>query len=175
MADLSKAAAFVLNNEDEGLTGKITVDLGSTTRWGIAERYNPPEEIARILSEPVAIQDLTVEQAATIYVAKYGRPFLLDQILDQDVANRSMDVLVNPGPGAGAKILQHAVNRYYGRPVLAEDGRIGPQTISRINGIPTMNFLACLRAQRCVYYLADCQVHPDRLPDLIGWMDRACL
>jgi lysozyme family protein len=174
MSDLKKSAQFVLENEDAGLTGKVTTDAGGTTKYGIAGRYNPPEEIARLLGQPVAIPDLTVAQAAEIYVAKYGQPFLLDRILDQDVADRCMDVLVNPGPGDGAILMQRAVNGYWPG-LLAEDGKIGPQTITHINIISPGKYLAQLRTKRCLYYFNNCQANPDKLPFLGGWLVRACL
>ena len=46
MADFKPAFAFVLLHEDATRSGKVTVDAGGRTRFGIAEKFHPdlPEE-----------------------------------------------------------------------------------------------------------------------------------
>ena len=46
MADFNLAFIFVLQHEDSTCSGKVTVDAGGRTRFGIAEKFHPdlPEE-----------------------------------------------------------------------------------------------------------------------------------
>ena len=46
MADFKTAFLFTLQHEDSTRSGKVTVDAGGRTRFGIAEKFHPdlPEE-----------------------------------------------------------------------------------------------------------------------------------
>jgi hypothetical protein len=46
MADFKPAFLFTLQHEDSTRSGKVTIDAGGRTRFGIAEKFHPdlPEE-----------------------------------------------------------------------------------------------------------------------------------
>ena len=161
MADVEKSIDFILSNEDPGLTGKVTVDAGGVTRWGIAGRFHPTLDI----------RNLTLDQARQIYASEYVNA--VSGIADQDVQDIVADCLVNPGPGAGAKCVQQAINALHPH-ALAVDGQIGPDTISRLNGCAPDDILPRLRMARSMYYFNLCQANPSSQPYLSGWLVRAC-
>jgi lysozyme family protein len=97
----------------------------------------------------------------------------LELIADQVVLDMVFDCLVNPGPGAGAKIVQQAINHYFNKQVLAEDGCIGMDTITRMNGIPSSELLPRIRASRCQYYFRVASSRGQSIY-LYGWLIRAC-
>jgi lysozyme family protein len=163
MADINQAIQRVIRLEDESLSGKIATDEGGVTKWGIASKYNPGVDVA----------NLTLEQAKKIYAEKYATPFHLQDISDQDVQDRVLDCVVNPGQDEGSKLVQQAINRI--RPgSVAEDGCIGPETVSRINALAPDELIPHIRACRVLFYFNDVQKNPDRLPYLFGWLVRAC-
>lgn len=162
MADVNQIVNFVLSWEDARLTGKYTPDAGGT-RWGISADNNPG----------VDIPNLSLADARAIYLQKYILPFHLDQLRDQAVANTCGDIIVNPGPGSGPHIIQQAINLYRAGTV-AEDGKIGPDTISHLNGCAENDILPRLRVARIRWYQQDVAIHPEKAPNLLGWEIRAC-
>jgi lysozyme family protein len=163
MAELNQIVDFILSHEDPTLSGKVTTDLGGITRWGIASASHPGLDVA----------NLSLADARGIYIRNYILPFHLDQLRDQAVANYCGDCLVNPGLGAGAHVIQQAVNLY--RPgTIAEDGKIGPDTISHFNGCAENDILPRLRVARVLWYQANVQKDYTKQRWLTGWLIRAC-
>jgi lysozyme family protein len=163
MASINQIVDFILWHEDPTLSGKVTTDAGGVTRWGIASKFHPGLDVA----------NLSLSDARSIYLNEYILPAQLDQVRDQDVANACGDCLVNPGPGAGPRVIQQAINLYRAGTV-AEDGKIGPDTISHLNGCAENDILPRLRVARVLYYLKDVQANPSKAGNLMGWLVRAC-
>jgi len=112
-ADFERCLAITLFEEDSSGLGIVTHDAGGTTRWGIAERYNPGVDVA----------NLTREGAARIYRVRYWDALRCAE-LPAPLAMVVFDGAVNPGQGWAAKALQRALG-------VADDGQIGPATILR--------------------------------------------
>ena len=58
MADFKPAFAFALLHEDATQSGKVTMDAGGRTRFGIAEKFHPdlPEEFFTGPAEDVLLE-----------------------------------------------------------------------------------------------------------------------
>ncbi|MDP1570328.1 MAG: glycosyl hydrolase 108 family protein [Vicinamibacterales bacterium] len=102
--------------------GKIGVGELVGTKWGIAANtYGAAVKLPR---GTVAIQDLTVEDAAYIYRRDYVRPLGLDRY-GRAVAFQALDFAVNGGLVSGIKRLQKAAG-------LTPDGVVGPLTRAKM-------------------------------------------
>jgi lysozyme family protein len=167
MADFQQAITFVLRHEDAGLTGKITHDSGGATKYGIAQRAHPE----------VAVGELTLEQAEEIYRADYWQKVLGDQIEDNEVAAKLLDMAVNMGVHQAVVLCQRAVNcmrRQEARFVpLIEDGRMGAKTLGAINECDPQTLVKALRSFSAEFYRHVAAVRPEEEKYLKGWLARA--
>src|ERR1700757_2466650 len=120
MADFKTAFLLTLQHEDSTRSGKVTVDSGGRTRFGIAEKFHPdlPEEF---FTEPA--EDALAE-AEKIEEREYWDAMRLAEVENQNVANKLFDMAVNMGVRQAAIYAQRAANAVSdGR--VAEDGVIG--------------------------------------------------
>lgn len=114
---------------------KIHTDPGGLTKWGISKRANPDLDIA----------NLTEEDAKQVYYERYWLPVRADEI-NTPVQLYLFDAAVNQGVSVAIRMLQQSVGG------LAVDGRIGPKTIARVNGLDQDEVGALFLAQRAMRY-----------------------
>jgi lysozyme family protein len=155
MASIDQTVTFILENEDAGLTGKVTSGPGWTCRWGIDSRFNPGLDIP----------NLSLNAARAIYADTYVAPF--SAIADQDVQDRVCDMMVNPGFSAGGTCVQLAVKMLH--PNIVVDGIVGHETITLLNGCAPTDIIPRIRMQRFIHYFEN-----DQGPNLDGLLVRAC-
>lgn len=89
-------------------------DPGGETRWGVSKRSYPHLDI----------KNLTIEQAADIYLRDYLAPLEANQLPDS-VAFQLLDFAINSGVDRAKVSLQRAVG-------VREDGDIGPATLAAV-------------------------------------------
>jgi len=131
-------------------------DPGGETKYGIAKRYNPDVDIA----------NLTKEEAARIYYDRYWKPSKADKLPEQ-LQEIYFDMVVNPGPYAAIKILQHACrNRGFN---IAADGKLGPKTLRACQKLEPDR----LRAFRVLYYAERVIKKPVKVKSYFGWFKRS--
>jgi len=130
-------------------------DRGGETNYGIAKKYHPNLDI----------KNLTRDAAIQIYKKEYWDPFNFDLLLNPDVATAALDTVVNQGQGAGAKYIQRAAN-------VAEDGKIGAQSIAALNHMDPKVFLNNLYSIRKGAYLSDVARNPGQSANLKSWLAR---
>jgi lysozyme family protein len=164
MANVQAAIDYVLSWEDSTLQGKITVDPGGRTRFGIAEKFHP--ELTNSLFYTSMGQLAALEIARSIYDISYCQPLCIAEITDQDVANKLLSLGVNVGVVTAAKMLQDAV-------MVAGDGRIGPLTLSKLESLDQQRVLDNLRDEAENYYSALIERHPEDAVYRAGWLRRA--
>lgn len=146
MSDFNPAFQYVMQWEDDGLTGKVTVDAGGRTRFGISENSNPglPDGF---WTDPIKVAILTAKQ---VYLSKYFLPNHLDQILNQELADYLLDCIVNPGAVFVRQIQALAAN--ISGQQLALDGTIGPLTRKAINACSVSRLLEQICESRILHY-----------------------
>jgi len=168
MAEFKAAFAFVLQHEDSTCSGKVTVDAGGRTRFGIAEKFHPdlPEEF---FSGPA--EDALAE-AEKIEEREYWDAMRLAEVEDQNVANKLFDMGVNMGVRQAAVYAQRAANAV-GDSRVAEDGVIGTKTLSAVNEADPAVYCQLLRELSAAYYRHLAAVNPAQAVNLVGWMKRA--
>lgn len=170
MADFKPAFAFVLQHEDSTRSGKVTADVGGRTRFGIAEKFHPdlPEEF---FSGPA--EDALAE-AEKIEEREYWNAMRLDEVENQNVANKLFDMGVNMGARQAALYAQRAANALVTVDArLAEDGVIGPRTLAAINAADPITYYQLLREFSAAYYRHVAAVNPAQAVNLAGWLKRA--
>lgn len=103
------------------------------TKWGIAANTYPDLDI----------KDLTVEQAADIYIRDYLEPLNAERLRD-GVVFQLLDFAVNSGIQTAVRKLQQAVG-------VADDGIIGPVTVSVLEGVTESDLIMRILAERLDY------------------------
>ena len=170
MADFKPAFAFVLQHEDSTCSGKVTVDAGGRTRFGIAEKFHPDlrEEFFTGPAEDALAEAEKIEER------EYWHAMRLAQVEDQDVANKLFDMGVNMGVLQAAVYAQRAANALVvADERLAEDGVIGPRTLAAINAAAPIAYCQLLRELSAAYYRHVAAVNPAQAVNLAGWLKRA--
>lgn len=99
-------------------------DKGGETNFGISKRYYPMEDI----------KNLTHARAIEIYRRDFWEKPKINQIKDDALAAKLFDLGVNMGAKQAVKLLQRAMNDLGAS--LADDGLLGPMTLSAVNGYP---------------------------------------
>jgi len=170
MADFKPAFAFGLQHEDSTRSGKVTVDAGGRTRFGIAERFHPdlPEEF---FTGPA---DDALAEAEKIEEREYWDTMRLAEVENQNVANKLLDMGVNMGVRQAAVYAQRAINALATVDAqVAEDGAIGPRTLAAINAAGPIAYYPLLREFSAAYYRHLAAVNPALVVNLAGWLKRA--
>ena len=168
MANFDEALTFVLRNEDPHLSGVVTEDSGGRTRFGIAERFHP-ELGDQFYTGPL---DQALATARDIYRSDYWLPVRGEEIADQHVAAKVLDMAVNMGVRQAVVLCQRAVNAIDLFPG-PEDGIFGPQTLAAVNQSNSESLLTGLREACTAFYQHLAAVRPEMRDYLRGWLARA--
>lgn len=136
---------------DEGGYVNDPRDPGGETKYGIAKRFHPDEDIA----------NLTLKRAREIYHRDYWLAAGC-QHLDWPVAYVFFDAVVNMGIGTAVRLMQEALGE-------VADGIVGPRTrraMQRQGG--DRELIVRFQAERALYYAS--RLHFDRYGK--GWLRR---
>lgn len=131
-------------------------DPGGETKYGIAKRSHPKEDI----------KNLTKERAEEIYYDDYWVPSKAP-FLPHNIQETFFDMVVNMGQRRAVKILQEACNSK--KCGLKVDGRIGKLTIAAAKKIDPSR----LRVFRILYYADLIKRKPSLKAFIVGWVRRA--
>jgi lysozyme family protein len=129
-------------------------DSGGTTKYGIAQVYNPEIDV-RTLNWPTAKQ---------IYLDKYWYGNKCHRMGDR-VAVLFFDMCVNPGPLRATKILQTAVG-------VDDDGKIGPTTLGVLGMSDQNSVCETMCDLRAAHYRRRATADPKNQRYLDGWLNR---
>jgi lysozyme family protein len=141
-ARFERCVAFVLRMEG-GFVDRRD-DPGGPTNLGVTI-----PTLTAFRGHPVSVADikaLTPEMVEPLYRDLYWRKVLGD-LLPAGVDLCTLDMAINSGPGAAARLLQRTLN-------LTADGLIGPRTISAVNAQPIPALVDRLCAGRLTYLQA---------------------
>lgn len=146
--------------EDEGGYVDHPADPGGETKYGISKRAYPHLDI----------KGLSKEEARAIYFKDYWEFFRLEEIRNQNLADKVFNLGVTMGMGTSIKLLQRSY-RSVRDDSLKDDGILGSQTISKINAImdtESNNGIICAFKAHCDEYYRSL-----RNKDMIaGWLNR---
>ena len=162
MADFNIAIKDVFSPRNEGSTfSNVSSDLGGATKYGVSKRFYPQVDIV----------NLTEEQAAKIWKDSFWTPNRLEEINDQEIANKLLNMIGNSN--TAIKQIQIALLKLGVR--VKVDGVIGSATITAINSSNPIALLALFKLERIEYYLNIVDSKPDQLANLKGWTRRVLL
>lgn len=171
MADFEQAFQYVMNNEDRGLTGRVTPEpKGGKARFGINSVAHPEADTDGFYEMP---NDQALTYAQQICKYDYWQPIGGYDLADQTIANKFLDLAFNMSPKQATKLIQAAVNA--SRPLkqqIAVDGLAGAMTVAAINAADPVKLLASTRAQATEFYKHLAQNNPVLAPSLSGWLNR---
>lgn len=122
--------------DHEGGYSNDPIDPGGETKYGISKRQYPN----------LSIKDLTIEEAADIYIKDYLEP-LNWGLYHQGVGYQLFDVAVHSGIKQAIQLLQKAIS-------VKPDGVIGPVTIRRLDALSESDVIMLLLAAR-IDFLTD--------------------
>lgn len=152
--------------EGGGKLHTVSGDPGGTTKWGIAQRYNPGVDVA----------SLTEAQAQEIAKREYWDKCRCDD-LPYPIDILVWDAAFNMGVARAGKFLQMTLNAFGSH--LKVDGAIGPKTLERVDveyrdslddnrsAIPLHFMLHRLR-----FYNRRISEAPSQKKFIAGWMNR---
>lgn len=163
VADFKKAIEFVLKHEDPKLSGVITRDSGGTTKFGVSQKAHPS----------VDIENLSLVDAEEIYREEYWSKIRGDEIGDDHVAAKILDMAVNMGPHQAIVLCQRALNTLALYTALAEDGELGLLTLAALNAADPELLIVLLRSFCEEFYRHVAVVKPEYQRYLHGWLARA--
>jgi lysozyme family protein len=162
MADFRMAFLFTLQHEDSTRSGKVTMDAGGRTRFGIAEKFHPdlPEEFFTGPAEDALAEAEKIEER------EYWCRLRLAEVENQNLANKLFDMAVNMGVRQAAVYAQRAAH-------VVEDGVIGAKTLAAINGADPIPYYRALCELSAAHYRHVAAVNPAQAVNLKGWIKRA--
>jgi lysozyme family protein len=163
MADFKKAIEFVLKHEDPELSGEITHDSGGSTKFGISQKAHPPLDV----------ESLSLDDAERIYREEYWLKIRGDDIRDQQVAAKVLDMAVNMGFHQAIVLCQRALNTLALHSALSEDGHLGPLTLAALNAAEAHLLIVLLRNFCEEFYRHLAIIKPEYQKYLHGWLIRA--
>lgn len=167
----------MLSNEDyaqdDPRFGKVHVDNnGFKVRMGLNEAYDNPG--LGFYDESVTTVQQALVLANLFYQNQYWFILKGDQLTDQAVASKIFDMAVNVGKKESVTLLQRVV---YGVPLGAYtsdvDGKMGPQTLRKVNALDGLNVVRGLIDQWEWFITQEIKNKPHDKENENGWRARA--
>lgn len=163
MADFNQAFNYLMKWEDDGLTGRVTADLGGRTRFGIAERYHP------YLTSTGFYDDMPNAEAIVLAKSAYQHAewtaMAGDKLASQPLANKMLSLGVDIGIMAIVRWAQDCAE-------VVVDGRVGPMTV-RAWDIQAPAVFRCISLDAEAHYRQRADVEVADKKYLGGWIKRA--
>ena len=131
-------------------------DRGGRTKWRISEKYHPRDKYPEFWSSP------TWEEAKKIYFQEYWGPSKASELPEHYQAVH-LDCAIHSGVSQAAFILQRGLG-------VADDGKIGPKTISR--AWDDYGRVEHILAFRNEYLERVIEKYPEQVAYRVGWSRR---
>lgn len=173
-SDFQEAVHITLKNE--GGFSDNREDHGGVTKYGISFRFlidNGIDINKDGLINGKDIQDLTLDEAISIYKTQFWDKFNMGLIQNQKVADKVFDLSVNIGSYEAIKLLQESINEHLFLFGIKEDGILGPKTLQFLNGIDSNLVLGTYKDLACSFYEDLVKKNPTQKIFLKDWLERA--
>jgi lysozyme family protein len=112
------------------------------------------------------IRAITLDQSGDMFRREFWIPVHGEEIQDQRIANKLVDLAVNSGVRRAVRILQEAIG-------VADDGRMGPRTIASVNAAEPVDLLHDFCARQWWFYCGLMRADPKKEAFRVGWKLRA--
>jgi lysozyme family protein len=169
MAEFEPALKVVLDHEGGAAYTAHPADHGGPTKWGVTLATLADWRGATV--KPGDVEGLSFEEAAKIYRARYWDAIHGDDIEDQQVATKCLDIVVNMGVRNGSHVIQLAVT-WAGKFIIV-DSIVGANTLKAMNSTGPLVLLGELRQAMRLRYMGIAALHPEQNVFLKGWLNRA--
>ena len=163
MLNFDYAISRIFEKEGYDQVTNNPADRGGLTKWGISYKQFPYLDIA----------NLTAQEAKDIYKKYYWAPLGCEYIHSDEIAMELLDFGTNTGPYTAVKCIQKALNLIQ-YPV-AIDGKMGPETVKKINEAVIKYdraLLNGLRGYEFKHYESIVINDPEQLTFIKGWLAR---
>lgn len=167
MASFNLALPIVIQHEGTNFV-EDPKDLGGATKFGLTLSYIKGSVDDNFTVDQ--LKDMHIDEATSIYLKYWWNTYNLGSILNQALAAKVFDTIVNLGPTGGTRQIQKACNE--ANIPIDIDGILGPQTIAALSKNPTL-ILTNIRKSLVSYYKDIVQYNPDQAKFLKGWLARA--
>ena len=158
--------AFEETLENEGGYVNHPDDRGGETNWGITKR------LAIEYGYEGAMKDLPVEKAMDIYHSEFWQKNRYGEILNRKISKEMFDLAVNVGARQANTYLQKSYNLLADKNI-AEDGIMGPETLSAVNGYAHPNCLFnLLNGYQAKHYIELAERDKSQRSFIRGWFRR---
>ena len=160
MTDLNKIKKWLIriNGHEGGYSNRSPkADPGGETKWGISKRSYPYLDI----------KNLTLEQAAGIYLTDFITPISSRQLPDA-ITYQLIDFSVHSGIRRAVKELQRWMNIIIAGERVEPDGVIGPYTRAKILSFSNHHLVMIITAARMKFLKDLSNWHENSR----GWTDR---
>lgn len=171
MTLFDQAFENILKVEGESYTDHA-LDKGGPTKFGITlKTFNT---FTGVNAQANVIENMTRATAKTIYKAFFWHRLQLDRVgaTHPTIALVYFDQAVNRGHFGATRLIQTAINKYYGRDVVLDDGILGEKTLSEIEKIPTIDLGLNIFKAAQTGYIRIVKNNPDQIVFLEGWINR---
>ena len=170
MADVEQAFEFVMKHEDPDLSGDVEPEPHEgKERFGVNSIAHP-EAVAVGFYE--MSRDDAFNYAKNLFVQGYWNGVHGDDIKDQTVANKFVDLAYNIGVSSAVKVMQRAINSLYSSMVVMVDGVVGPKTLEYINVEGPQLLVNQLKSYGMIYYDDVVRKKPELAKYKAGWYNR---
>ena len=178
MSEFGPAITVVLKHEGGYVDNPN--DPGGATNWGISLRFlqNQPDgglEVGDVDEDGDVdaddIRKMTRSDAVYIYRIHWWEKYQYRSFIDQEIANKVLDLSVNMGARQAHRLAQRAARACHRN--LVEDGLLGPKSFSALNSLDPRVFLASLRSEQAGFYRLLAATRPKLKTFLKGWLRRA--
>jgi lysozyme family protein len=165
MADFDPAFERMIQNEGGYGLINIAADRGGQTYAGIARNFHPSWPGWKIIDN---------NQMENLELSALVRSFYKEQFWDrvggdaiqrQIIAESIFDFAVNAGISTAAKLTQIVVGA-------VPDGRIGPVTLEKLDGIDSSIFVLKYAVAKIARYAEICNKNREQSKFLLGWINR---
>lgn len=144
-------------------------DRGGPTKYGISLRFM---QLINPNATTNDIKNLTEEEAKKIYFTYFWIQYRIDEVKEQSIAIKMLNMFVNLQPIAAGRIMQVSVNQV-SKLGLTVDGVIGPKSLGAINTCNPDILLAYIKLNLITHYERICAVDESQKVHFLGWVRRA--
>ncbi len=172
MSDFNKAFEIILQNEGGFVFHEIEGDLGGATYAGISYKNFPDWKGWNLIDKNKKYQEtseLTQSELTQLvkdfYKINFWDKIKGDEIRNQKIAIDICDFAVNAGVKTAIRFVQQILK-------IQQDGIIGNDTITKLNGIEEEEFIDKYIIKKIKYYVAICNRNSSQKKFLLGWINR---
>lgn len=143
MADANRALDVLFRLE--GFHGDHELDPGGETRYGISREYWP---------EYWEDGPPTKAEARHFWLHEFWEPMQLGRVHSQEIADEMLDQAANFGRRRAVRLAQYTTNLIQppGRPDIAVDGVVGPETLGALNDLNMGDRLRWVKAANGIQF-----------------------